>query len=178
MWTGIHRPAAGTLRKLALQSLHRELDVSHTQSGIHFARAQLDGVVLCRTLIAAEGADVVDIQFLGLPGRQPLGDLLGKAVRIGGGSKSFTRQNSRGLMIAMSVAVAAAKARDDHVWTKGADYAHHVGQRDIVTLRFLKSLVGSLGESKVCDASEALLYPVVAVGCSQLQRAQAPEHIE
>ena len=156
MWTGIHRPAAGTLRKLALQSLHRELDVSHTQSGIHFARAQLDGVVLCRTLIAAEGADVVDIQFLGLPGRQPLGDLLGKAVRIGGGSKSFTRQNSRGLMIAMTVAVGAAKARDDHVWTKGADYAHHVGQRDIVTLPFLKSLVGSLGESKVCDASEAL----------------------
>src|SRR5205807_4533209 len=115
MRTRIHRPTTSALRKLVLQPLHRELNVSHPQRGIQIDRAQLDGVVLFRTLTAAEGTDVVDVKLLGLPRQQTFFDLLGKAVGIGGRAKCLTRNNPGGLVVPMAIAVGASKTRDDHV---------------------------------------------------------------
>ena len=81
-------------------------------------------------------------------------------------------------MIAVSVARRALKARADHVRAKGADDAHHVGQRDIVATPFLEGLLGRLGKAEIGDAGEALFHSVIAVSGQQLQRANNAQFVE
>ena len=78
--TSVYRPSSGTLRELMAQSFHGELEVRHPEQGIPFASSQLDGVIFGRTLIAAEGADVVDIEFLGLPRQEAFGICCGNCL--------------------------------------------------------------------------------------------------
>src|SRR6267378_97552 len=105
VWPGVDRPAPRALRKLMAQSLHRELDICHPEQGIFFSRAQLDGVVLRGTFIAAERAHIVEVEFLCLPCQQPFLDLFRKPVRIGGRPKGLARNNPRRLMVSMPVPI-------------------------------------------------------------------------
>ena len=154
-----------------LQSLPCELHVGFAQQRIELRGLQLDRPVLI-------GTDVVHVKLLRLPGLQPFANLLREARGIGGSAKRLTRQNSRGLMMAVTVARVALKASADHIRTEGANHPHHVAQRDIVTAPLLERLFWSLGETEIGDPREALLDSVVAVGRQQLQRADDAELIQ
>ena len=81
-------------------------------------------------------------------------------------------------MMAVAIAWGALKASADHIRTEGANHAHHVAQRDIVTAPLLECLLRRLGETEIGNAREALLDSVVAVGGQQLQRADDAELVE
>src|SRR5208282_2841249 len=110
------------------------------------------------------------VKLLRLPRLQALLKLLGKARRIGSGTKRLTGQDARGLMVAVAVARAALKARANHIRAESANHAHHVAQRDIVTAPLLEGLFRRLGETKVGDAGEALLDSIVAICGQQFER--------
>ena len=101
----------------------------------------------------------------------------GKAFGSAASLKASTRQQAGGLMIAVPVARAAMKSRDDHVGADFANRAHDVGQRDVFA-PMLQGLVQTFGKAEVGDAGEQLLVQsVITARRQQLFRAQNSERV-
>ena len=147
----INGPVRRSLRHLMPQSLHRELHVSHAQIGVLFPRIQLQGPVGVRTRHRPKPAHVSDVKLLRLPGFQSLSNLLGKPLGIGGRAERLFGQNARCLMMPVSIALAAGKARHEHIRAECPNHTHHVGERRIVSTPLLKRLFWILRKSKIRD---------------------------
>ena len=176
--TGIDRPAAHPLRLLPLQPLHGKLQVRHPQGRTLLSRIYPHRPVPVRTLIAPKRTDIVHIHLFRLPGQQTFLQLLRETVRIRRRAKRLARQNSRRLVIPMSITLGTAKARDDDVRTKCPNHSHNIGQGYIVSLPLLKGLVRILRETEICHSRESLFRAVITVRLRQLQRAQHSQYIE
>ncbi len=81
-------------------------------------------------------------------------------------------------MVSVAIPAASLKTSADHVGAKSANDSHHVAQGHIVAVPHLEGLFRRLGESKIGNPGEALVHPVIAVGCEQLQSANNPELIQ
>ena len=79
--TGFYRPASRPLRKLMPQTLHCELNVGHANERIDPAGIELDRVVLRRTGHRAKPANIADVEFFRLPGKQAFFDLFRETIR-------------------------------------------------------------------------------------------------
>src|SRR5581483_798091 len=177
MRAGIERPSSGALGKLMLQTSHGELRVRGSQDRVVVSSTQFYRVILRITFIAAERADIIDVQLLSLPGQQTFFELLGEAVGIGSGAEGLLGNYAGCLVVSMAVTIRAAEAGHDNIWTEGANDAHHVGQNHVVAVPLLKSFVRILGKSEIGDTSEALLHAVIPIRRSQFEGTQDAKHI-
>ena len=80
--------------------------------------------------------------------------------------------------MSVSIAVGPREARNQHVRTKGSDHAHHVAEGNVVSAPFLECFFGIFRIAEIRHPAEALFHSVVAIGSSQLQRAQYPQHVK
>src|SRR5579863_2088617 len=103
--SGVDGPIRGALRLLMPQTFHRELYVRTAQRFIALAGIELEGPVCIGTGHCAPGADVADIKLFSLPGLESPGNLFGKAIGIGCGTKSLSGEDARCLMITVAVAI-------------------------------------------------------------------------
>ncbi len=80
--------------------------------------------------------------------------------------------------MSVPVAVGTGEACDQNIGTKGANHAHHVAERDVMSAPLLESLVRIFRIAEIRDPAEALFHSVVTIGCRQLQRAENAQHVE
>ena len=107
-----------------------------------------------------------EVELARLPGPEPLGQLLRKAIRVGGGRIGLVRQHRRRLVMLPAPAAVRAHPCDD-VGPQGPDHPHEVAQ-DLLAAPLLECLVPAEGVTEVDSACEVLFRPVEAMGRQQL----------
>src|SRR5437868_6017559 len=80
-------------------------------------------------------------------------------------------------MMSVAVTRCSGKARHQYVWPEVSNHAHQIRDRDLMSAPFFEGLFGSLGETKIGDAGEALLDSVVIIGGQKLQGAKHSEFV-
>src|SRR5207237_3720703 len=112
---------------------------------------------------SAEAAHVADVKLFCLPGIQTFFDLIREAVWIGSGTECFVGENRRRLVMAVSIAIGAREARNQHVRPELANDANYVGEWDIVPAPLLKGFFRRLRVAEVSNTGEALLDSVITI---------------
>ena len=117
-----------------------------------------------------------EVELPRLPGRQPLGDLLREAVRIGGGVPRLAGEHRRRLVVLAAAAPLRRHGGDD-VGADGADHPDEVAE-DLLPPPALEGLFDAEGVSEVDGAAEVLLGPVEAMRRLQLLGPQHRQGVE
>src|SRR5437867_1977460 len=110
----------------------------------------LAGVNSQRPFLPAPERQRIEQEPLRFPG---FDILLGEAVFVGGGEVSLLTQNSRRLMLPVTVARSTGEAQNDNVGTVMANGPDHVRQ-DALASPFLDGLLGCLAKTEVDRARE------------------------
>ena len=125
----------------------------------------------------AEGREpVAEVELLRLPRPQPVLELLGEPVGVGGGLVGLPRDDRRGLVV-LAPARAVRAHRDDDVGPDGADEADEVAEDDLAPPR-LERLLAAERVAEVDGAGEELLGPVETVRGLQLLGPQHRQGLE
>ena len=132
------------------------------------------GLLLLASRPKADPGSGVELQ--GLPRLEPRRDLLGKAIRVGRGSKRLLSQEPRGLMM-LAAPFAAGRECDDHVRSNHPDDADEVFE-DLLFPPLLECFVDAERVTELVSAREVLLHAVVAVHGHELFGPQDANRFE
>src|SRR5262249_48073229 len=106
--------------------------------------------------------DAAHVQLQRLPRPEPLAHLLGKDRRIAGDAIRVLRNQTRGLMVAVAVALVPLEPRDEHQRPLHADDADDVAE-DVLASPFHERLLEALRESVIDRGGEVLLIDAVVL---------------
>src|SRR5689334_8151150 len=104
------------------QSLDTELRIRDTEQRVVRAQVVFQICVICLPKQTAL------VKLFWLPGKQPVFDLLGKSIGIGGRTKCFSGENTGSLVISVAVVRRTSEAGDDDVRAELANHSHQIAE--------------------------------------------------